>query len=134
LCYLCLQACTSTATETFTCPEKIYVQSQVSDSLAGWQIQNSTGDHFLVSSTFTDGPPAEKGYLRPSDTLAAADSLTGVDAALYDLSEMSAGEAWLVCQYANTPAILAKKLPPAYRKCEVSLPRDISGQKVICTP
>ena len=126
------QACASPTEETFTCPEKIHLKASVSDTIPGWEVQSIAADHFLISTTFSDGHPSQMGYLRPSRTIGKNESIMGIESAIYDLSDMMSGEAWLVCQYANTSAILTKQLSKLYSKCEVSLPKDISEQKVVC--
>ena len=127
-----LQACASLAEDTYNCPEKIAANSTILNVPEDWKALDSSTQHFLVSSSFSDGHPSQQGFLRPSKIIDASESETGTDIEVYDLSSLFNEHAWLVCRYGNTPATLIRELSQHYSTCKVSLPKDTSEQKVIC--
>jgi len=129
---LSLQSCASVATESYSCPNELLVNSTVETVPDQWTAKNSRINHYLVSSGFSDGHPSEQVFLRPSKKGESPNSGLGSDVDVYDLSDISEGGVWLVCGYGNTSATLVQKLRQTYSTCEVSLFKDSSEQKVIC--
>lgn len=122
---LCLLACSTNANDAYRCPEKLSVQSSIAKLPAGWQKQESVKDHFLVSISFSDGHPSEYGFLKPK--------ISGKEGEIqifeYNLLKK---DAWLVCNYGNTPVMITKKLLKPYRACKFIHEKKNSEYKAVC--
>ena len=129
---LSTQSCASVATESYSCPNELLVNSTVEAVPDEWAAENSRKNHYLISSGFSDGPPSENFFLRPTETIDSSNSDLISDVDVYDLSDLSEDGVWLVCRYGDTSAALVQKLKQTYSSCEVSLPKDLSEQKIIC--
>lgn len=117
-----------------SCPQQITVASQVITPPDGWEVplvgEGGESKHYLVSSMFTDGPPIDKAFLKPSKTTSGTNLHEEV--LYYDFFESTKRGVWLVCMYGNTAAVVAKRLPEEIMYCKAKLPRDSSEQQVFC--
>ena len=128
-----LQACASTAKEIYSCPEQISANTTIQSVPEQWSVDaDGSKSHYLVGLTFSDGHPSDEFFLRPSETIENSNSELESGVPVYDLSNLEADHAWLVCMYGNTPVTLVKKLKQPYSTCTVSNNTDSSDIKTTC--
>ena len=129
-------SCSARAEHVFKCPPEISVSWSIPSPPTGWQVSNIPEDlsaeHYLVSVTFSDGPPEEGAFLRPTVTRDSKVEGGGSVVEIYDFTSRVNSTIWLICRYGNTPAILSKNISSEVESCEVSRPKDLSGQEARC--
>ncbi|MGH8632766.1 MAG: STY0301 family protein [Burkholderiales bacterium] len=100
---------------TTTCPQKIDVEQRVAALPEGWEAGQATGTVVLVSVAFFDGPPAKQAALKyDSEDRQKRDRV-----AFWNLPPGARGY-WISCGYANTTAVISRRLPDSIRNCAVT--------------
>ncbi|MDH5328110.1 MAG: hypothetical protein OEZ68_18615 [Gammaproteobacteria bacterium] len=131
---LTLVACSSIADAEYSCPQKVSVAWQITDPPKGWHVfgdnRDNKHEHYLVSSTFSIGPPEDGGFLKPSEVVKSKNSIPETE--VYKFPNIPNQSIWLVCLYGNTPAVVSNKLPDSIKSCKVAHSKDLSNQKVSC--
>ena len=107
------------AQSELACPESLDIgRAQVAP--AGWERSGVAGSgtmrHQLRRVTFTDGHPREEAFLRPTSSR-LGDKGDRTD--LYVFSAVSIEGIALVCQYADTPQSLFRRI--AATMCEITI-------------
>ena len=100
---------------TSTCPQKIEVEQRVGSLPEGWEAGQATATVVLVSVEFFDGRPAKQAALKhDSEDRQKRDRI-----AFWNLPPSARGY-WISCGYANTTAVISRRLPDSIRNCAVT--------------
>ncbi|BBA36216.1 hypothetical protein sS8_4286 [Methylocaldum marinum] len=129
-------ACSTHAEDVYRCPPEVSVSWSIPAPPTGWDVSGAQEGprvaHYLVSVTFSDGPPENGAFLRPALTREVEVDGGSVVIERYEFSDRVNPTIWLVCRYGNTPATLTKSIPAEMESCEVKRPKDLSEQEVRC--
>lgn len=128
---LITRASVSLAQVQYECPVKVFVRSSIVEAPKEWEIKNNRDYHYFTAIAFTDGHPSKLAFLKPSN-LIDAKSKNGFGIEIYNFAHLVNKQAWLVCQYANTPATVIKALPQKHTSCNVKLTKEPSDQTINC--
>ena len=105
-----------------TCPQKIEVEQRVAALPQGWEAGQVTTTAALASVTFFHGPPAAQAPLKPnSEDRQKRDRIV-----FWNLSPSARGY-WISCGYANTAAVISRRLPDSVKTCSVTYERRRPG-------
>ena len=96
------------------CPRTITVEQRASAPAPDWSVSYSGYETALQGVTIFEGPPAEQASLVPDSEKTSGDNLIQV----WRLSKSDRGY-WLQCNYANTTAQIAQRLPASIARCDV---------------
>jgi hypothetical protein len=88
----------------------------LNDVLAGWTSSLRDTPLELTGVNFSDGPPAEKTYLRENSSHENKQTL--VTRQVFDSPALK-GAYWLICEYADHTVFLAKPIPSEIAECTV---------------
>ncbi|HXN11764.1 MAG TPA: STY0301 family protein [Candidatus Acidoferrales bacterium] len=96
------------------CPVEVVVAQRADAPGPDWTVSYSGYETAVAGVTIFDGPPAEQASLVPDNQKAVGDDIIQT----WQLPNSSRGY-WLQCNYANTTAQLARRLPASIRRCDV---------------
>ncbi len=112
--FLSFTSLSSHAAEPDACPARLAVSQTTADANPGWKPFNSDEKHPWVGVSFSEGTPDQKVTLAPS----SEKKIKGGTRASWTLTPSATGY-WVSCLYAQTGAVIAKKLPADATFCEV---------------
>ncbi len=98
----------------FLCPSELTVQQSVVQDASGWKIYGSHKRHPFVNLSFSERGPEEEYSLVPEGYRKAK----GAIIAEWELPRPTEGY-WVLCEYKDTRATVARKLPEDVAYCEV---------------
>lgn len=129
-------SCITLAENVYRCPSEVSVSWNIPVPPTGWDVLSTKEGrrvaHYLVSLTFSDGPPENGAFLRPTVKRELKANGGSVDIEKYDFSDHVSPKIWLVCKYGNTPATLTKSIFEAVKSCDVRRLKDLSEQEASC--
>jgi hypothetical protein len=96
------------------CPKTIAVEQKASAPAADWNVSYSGYETALQGVTIFDGPPAQQASLVPDSEKSSGDNVIQI----WRLTKNDRGY-WLRCNYANTTAQIARRLPDSITRCDV---------------
>jgi hypothetical protein len=96
------------------CPAEIVVAQRADAPGPDWAVSYSGYQTAVAGVTIFDGPPAEQASLVPDNQKSVADNIVQI----WQLPNSSRGY-WLQCNYANTTAQIARRLPASVTRCDV---------------
>lgn len=97
-----------------SCPPLVEIEQKIA-TVEGWTAHDSQAPHKFYFAQFSDGPPSQQAILLYDRKLRS-----GKHKVLrYQFA--ASQEPWLVCSYTGTNAILARRLAPGTRACNVTL-------------
>ena len=102
------------ADEEIGCPERIRLAQTVQESPSGWSPVGDESWHPVVNVRFSEGDPSQQLFLRPTVSKPGKEQ----DLRIWNFTPAN-NDYWVSCAYAQTGAIVARKLPPTVRTCEV---------------
>jgi len=102
------------------CPQTIAVAQGASAPSPDWTVTYSGYQTAVAGVTIFDGPPSEQASLVPDDEKTAGDNLIQT----WQLAKSDRGY-WLQCNYANTTAQIARRLPASVSRCDVVYDRNM---------
>ncbi len=111
---LLIQAFFAGASDEIICPEQILVQQTIEQAIPGWQAFGTHKSHHFRNISFYEGSP-DKQYLLAPDS---ERKIKGKLIAQWPLPASEEGY-WVSCEYTQTSATVAKKLPEGVNFCEV---------------
>jgi hypothetical protein len=114
LAFVCAIASAHIALAESACPKTIPVQQKASAPAADWSVSYSGYETALQGVTIFDGPPAQQASLVPDNEKTAGDNVIQT----WRLTKNDRGY-WLQCNYANTTAQIARRLPDNIARCDV---------------
>ena len=96
------------------CPRTIAVEQRASAPAPDWSVSYSGYETAIQGVTIFDGPPAEQASLVPDNEKTVGDNVIQT----WRLTKSDRGY-WLQCNYANTTAQIARRLPASIARCDV---------------
>jgi len=96
------------------CPAEVVVAQRADAPGPDWTVSYSGYETAVAGVTIFDGPPAEQASLVPDNQKTAGDNIIQT----WQLPNSSRGY-WLQCNYANTTAQIARRLPASVTRCDV---------------
>ena len=96
------------------CPAIIAVEQRGSAPAPDWTVTYSGYQTAVAGVTIFDGPPAEQASLVPDSEKRSGDNIIQI----WKLPKSDRGY-WLQCNYANTTAQIARRLPASVSRCDV---------------
>ncbi len=98
------------------CPATVAVEQRASAPAPDWTVSYSGYETAVAGVTIFDGPPAAQASLVPDQEKNSGENIIQV----WQLPKSERGY-WLQCNYANTTAQIARRLPPSVTRCDVVL-------------
>jgi len=95
------------------CPAQLPVTQTVSQPIPGWTPLDQRGNYPFVRVAFFPGPPADASLIVPTTEYKGTAGLHDG----WDLPHRAAGY-WMTCAYANTTAVVARKLADDVDFCQ----------------
>ena len=128
LVFLC-PAAVFAADVTHVCPGEITAGWNVSSPPAGWESFGTTTveRHRLSGAAFSDGHPKGQAFLKPYDAGTNSSGNKSVRTNVYRFPGKYPDGIWLVCSYADTSAIVFRRLPSTPKTCEI--PYRVDGTR-----
>ncbi len=102
----------------FVCPSELTVLQSIVQDVSGWKMYGSHRRHPFVNLSFSEGIPNESYILVPDEEKRKGSRLI----ARWELLKSTEGY-WVLCEYADTSATVARKLPEDVAYCEVEYDR-----------
>jgi hypothetical protein len=96
------------------CPRTIAVEQKASAPALDWSVSYSGYETAIQGVTIFEGPPAEQASLVPDNEKTSGDNVIQT----WRLTKSDRGY-WLQCNYANTTAQIARRLPDSITRCDV---------------
>ncbi|MGH7924300.1 MAG: STY0301 family protein [Candidatus Binatus sp.] len=118
--FACAIAAPHLARAQATCPPTIKVEQQASAPAPDWTVTYSGYETAIAGVTVFDGPPADEASLVPDSEKTAGDYMVQT----WKLTKSDRGY-WLQCNYANTTAQIARRLPADVARCDVTYDRNM---------
>lgn len=112
--FACTIAMPHRARAQATCPPDLTVEQKASAPDSQWTVTYSGYPTAVAGVTIFDGPPAEQASLVPDDEKTLGDAIRQT----WQLAKSDRGY-WLQCNYANTTAQIARRLPASVTRCAV---------------
>ena len=113
------------AGSALACPPSITTKAVVLDGApAEWQTTQTPSTLALVSAGFSDGPPEQMAFLKPTKT----SSKGSVHQAHWQFEGAYPQGAWLVCEYEGRVVSLSQQVPSQTSRCTVSYTRKRDKQ------
>jgi hypothetical protein len=103
-----------------SCPAEIAVEQRASAPAPDWAVTYSGYQTAVAGVTIFDGPPSAQASLVPDNEKASGDNLIQI----WQLAKSDRGY-WLQCNYANTTAQIARRLPASVTRCDVVYDRNM---------
>jgi hypothetical protein len=102
------------------CPRTIAVDQRASAPAPDWSVSYSGYETAVQGVTIFDGPPAGQASLVPDNEKTSGDNVIQT----WRLTRSDRGY-WLQCNYANTTAQIARRLPDNITRCDVVLDHNV---------
>jgi hypothetical protein len=105
------------------------VEQKASAPNPDWAVSYSGYETALAGVTIFEGPPAEQASLVPDNEKTVGDNVIQT----WRLTRSDRGY-WLQCNYANTTAQIARRLPDSIARCDVVLDHNqhfVGGSYVV---
>ena len=96
------------------CPATVTVDQRASAPAPDWTVSYSGYQTAVAGVTIFDGPPSQQASLVPDSEKPSGDNLVQI----WQLPKSDRGY-WLQCNYANTTAQIARRLPESVSRCDV---------------
>ncbi len=97
------------------CPESIRVEQKLAEPVEGWDSPRESVSHRLIGVQFSSGHPSEQGWLLPE-----SEEQRGAERVAHWVFASSARGNWMACVYARTNVLLARRLAPEVKRCDVA--------------
>lgn len=111
----------------FNCPESIDSKPALAYVPEGWALHVDMGDYTgnkLKEVRFYNGAPEQQAILAPDNE----NTITNI--ALWHFGKKRRFDIWQVCTYANTRAMLKRKLSSKITFCEVQFDNNFKTTKI----
>jgi hypothetical protein len=127
--FTCAIAAPQPARAESYCPPEVAVAQRAAAPGPDWTVTYSGYQTTVAGVTIFDGAPAEQASLVPDNQKTVGDKIIQV----WQLPKSNRGY-WLQCNYANTTAQIARRLPVSVTRCDVVYDRNLrfgSGANVV---
>jgi len=112
--FVCAIAPAHFARAESACPATVTVDQRASAPAPDWTVSYSGYQTAVAGVTIFDGPPSQQASLVPDSEKPSGDNLIQI----WQLPKSDRGY-WLQCNYANTTAQIARRLPASVSRCHV---------------
>jgi hypothetical protein len=90
------------------CPESIRVDQKIAEPVQGWDSPRESVSHRLIGVQFSSGHPSEQ-----------AEEQRGAERVAHWVFGAGGRGNWMACVYARTNVLLARRLAPDVKRCDV---------------